>query len=110
VRGDTAPLKSPPPPLKFDANISSVRSGIEPERKTPARKVGLGGIPVVEVCAMHGPLLIVLTAFVLLIVSALALMNNFCKSSQHGWCAPTPVRHHVKAENSWVLLNRIVHN
>jgi hypothetical protein len=49
---------------------------------------------------MHRPLLIVLTAFVLLIVSALALMNNSCKSSQHEWCTPMPVRHHIKAENS----------
>jgi hypothetical protein len=34
---------------------------------------------------MHRPLLIFLTAVVLLIVSALALMNNACKSSQHEW-------------------------
>ena len=50
---------------------------------------------------MHRPLLIVLTAVVLLIVSALALMNNSCKSSQHEWCAPmSTVRHHVNSEHS----------
>jgi hypothetical protein len=50
---------------------------------------------------MHRPLLIVLTAVVLLIVSALALMNNACKSSQHEWCAPmSALKHHLKTEHS----------
>jgi hypothetical protein len=50
---------------------------------------------------MHRPLLIVLAAVVLLIVSTLALMNNACKSSQHEWCAPiTTVRHHIPTEHS----------
>jgi hypothetical protein len=50
---------------------------------------------------MHRPLLIVLTAFALLIVSTLALMNNSCKSSQHEWCAPmSTLRHHIKTEHS----------
>jgi hypothetical protein len=45
---------------------------------------------------MHRPLLIVLTAVVLLALSTLALMNNACKSSQHEWCAPmSTVRHHI---------------
>jgi Tfp pilus assembly protein PilV len=45
---------------------------------------------------MHRPLLIVLIAVVLLIVSALALMNNACKSGQHEWCAPmSTARHHI---------------
>jgi hypothetical protein len=42
---------------------------------------------VVEV-AMQTPVLIVLTAIVLLAVSTLAIMNNACKSGQHEWCAP----------------------
>jgi hypothetical protein len=37
---------------------------------------------------MKHPLLIVLTAFVLVTISTLALMNNACKSSRHSWCAP----------------------
>jgi hypothetical protein len=53
------------------------------------------------VVAMHRPLLIVLTAVVLLAISALAIMNNACKSSQHGWCAPmSALRHHTKTEHS----------
>jgi hypothetical protein len=50
---------------------------------------------------MHRPLLIVLTAVVLLIVSTLAIMNNACKWSQHQWCAPmSTVRHHINTEHS----------
>jgi hypothetical protein len=50
---------------------------------------------------MHKPLLIILIAVVLLAISTLALMNNSCKSTQHGWCAPmATVRHHIKAEHS----------
>jgi hypothetical protein len=37
---------------------------------------------------MKTPLIIVLVAVVLVIVSTLAVMNNACKGSQHGWCAP----------------------
>ena len=48
---------------------------------------------------MQGPLLIVLTAVVLLAVSALAIMNNACKSSEHEWCAPS-IRHHIKTGHS----------
>jgi hypothetical protein len=51
--------------------------------------------------AMQRPLLIVLTAIVLLAVSALAIMNNACKSSQHEWCAPmSAIGHHIKTRNS----------
>ena len=50
---------------------------------------------------MHRPLFIMLTAIVLLAISALALMNNVCKSSQHEWCAPmSTLRHHIKSEHS----------
>jgi Tfp pilus assembly protein PilV len=45
---------------------------------------------------MKSPLVIVLVAVVLVAVSALAIMNNACKSSQHAWCAPTSMRHHIK--------------
>jgi hypothetical protein len=44
---------------------------------------------------MHRPLLIVLTAVVLLAVSALAVMNN--ARTQHEWCAPmSAIGHHLK--------------
>jgi hypothetical protein len=50
---------------------------------------------------MQRPLLIVLAAVVLLAVSALAIMNNACKVSQHEWCAPmSAMRHHVKTGHS----------
>jgi hypothetical protein len=50
---------------------------------------------------MKTPLIIVLVAVVLLVVSTLAVMNNACKRSQHGWCAPlSAMRHHIKTENS----------
>jgi len=39
---------------------------------------------------------VVLVAVVLVAVSALAIMNNACKSSQHVWCAPTSMRNHIK--------------
>ena len=46
---------------------------------------------------MKSPLVIVLVAVVLVAVSALAIMNNACKSSQHAWCAPmSSMRHHIK--------------
>jgi hypothetical protein len=35
---------------------------------------------------------------VMMVGGALASMNNACKKSQHGWCAPTSsTRHHVKS-------------
>ena len=37
---------------------------------------------------MKTPLLIVLAVVVLGTGSALAVMNNACKSSRHAWCAP----------------------
>jgi hypothetical protein len=50
---------------------------------------------------MKAPIAIVITAVLFMAVSALAIMNNACKSSQHEWCAPTPpVRHHTKTEHS----------
>jgi hypothetical protein len=46
---------------------------------------------------MKVPLLIVLTAIVLATGSALAIMNNDCKSSHHAWCAPmSSIRHHIQ--------------
>jgi hypothetical protein len=46
---------------------------------------------------MKSPLVIVLVAVVLVTVSALAVMNKACKSSQHAWCAPmATVRHPIK--------------
>ena len=43
---------------------------------------------------MKSPLAIVFVAVVLVAVSALAIMNNACKSSQHGWCVPSTTWHH----------------
>jgi hypothetical protein len=46
---------------------------------------------------MKVPLLIFLTAIVLATGSALAIMNNGCKTSHHAWCAPmSSIRHHVQ--------------
>ena len=47
---------------------------------------------------MKSPLLIVLAAVVLVITgSAIALMNNTCKSSKHAWCGPvSDMRHHAR--------------
>jgi hypothetical protein len=50
---------------------------------------------------MQRPLLIVLTAVVLLAIGTLAIMNNACKSTQHEWCAPmSAIRHHMKTVHS----------
>ncbi len=50
---------------------------------------------------MKTTLLIVLTAVVVGVGSTLAIMNNSCKSSHHGWCAPTSdIRHHTKTRAS----------
>ena len=46
---------------------------------------------------MKSLLLIVLTAVVLVAGSALAIMNNACKSGHHAWSAPmSSIRHHGK--------------
>jgi hypothetical protein len=43
------------------------------------------------------PLVIAFVAVVLVIVSALAVMNKACKSSQRAWCAPmSSLSHHTK--------------
>ena len=50
---------------------------------------------------MKARLLIVMSVVVLVAGSGLAIMNNACKSSHHGWCAPvSDVRHHVKTRHS----------
>jgi hypothetical protein len=50
---------------------------------------------------MKTPLLIVLTVVVLGTGSALAVMNNACKSSHHTWCSPiSDIRHHTKTGHS----------
>ena len=50
---------------------------------------------------MKARLLIVMSVVVLVAGSGLAIMNNACKSSHHGWCAPVfDVRHHVKTKQS----------
>lgn len=52
---------------------------------------------------MKGPVLILLTAVVVLFGagSTLAIMNNACKSSQHPWCVPiADSGHHAKTGHS----------
>jgi hypothetical protein len=45
--------------------------------------------------AMKTPLLILLSAIALVVVSTLAMMNNACKSAYHQWCSPmSSIRHH----------------
>jgi hypothetical protein len=46
---------------------------------------------------MNSPLLVVLIVIVLIVGSALTIMNKACKSGYHAWCAPmsTVLRHHV---------------
>ena len=51
--------------------------------------------------AMKTPLLIVLAVVVLGAGSALAIMNNACKSSHHAWCAPiSDIGHHTRIGHS----------
>ena len=49
---------------------------------------------------MKTPLLIVLAVVVLGAGSALAVMNNTCKSIHHAWCAPTSDIHHTRSGRS----------
>jgi hypothetical protein len=50
---------------------------------------------------MKAPLLIVIGVVALVAGSGLAIMNNACKSSHHGWCAPVlDVQHQVKTRHS----------
>jgi hypothetical protein len=50
---------------------------------------------------MKTPLLIALTTVVVVVGSALAIMNNACKSGHHNWCAPmSDIRHHVRTGHS----------
>ena len=80
--------------------LPCIHRGFISASDNPIRFVGLRGFAVVEV-AMQRPLLIFLTVIVLLAVSALAIMNNACKSSQHEWCAPmSAIGHHIKTRNS----------
>jgi hypothetical protein len=46
---------------------------------------------------MKTPLLIILSAIALVVVSTLAIMNNACKSTAHQWCSPiSSIRHHPR--------------
>ena len=58
--------------------------------------------PRISEVAMKTPLLIVLAVVVLGGAgSALAVMNNACKSSHHTWCAPiSDIGHHTKTGRS----------
>jgi hypothetical protein len=50
---------------------------------------------------MKTPLLIALTAVVVVAGSTLALMNNACESGHHSWCAPiSDIQHHVRTGHS----------
>jgi hypothetical protein len=47
---------------------------------------------------MNSPILAILVVIVIVIGSALTLMDKSCKNGYHAWCAPmsTLVRHHTK--------------
>ena len=48
---------------------------------------------------MNSSLLVVLIAIVLIVGSALSIMNKACKRGHHAWCAPmSTVQHHVKSQ------------
>jgi hypothetical protein len=46
-------------------------------------------------------IVLIVTVLVVMVVGALAVMNNACKSGQHAWCAPmSTVRQHIKTGQS----------
>jgi hypothetical protein len=46
---------------------------------------------------MNTPVITVIIVVVLIVGSALSIMNRACKSGYHAWCAPmSTVRHHSK--------------
>jgi hypothetical protein len=46
---------------------------------------------------MNSPFLVVIMVIVLLVGSALSIINKACKSGHHAWCAPmSTVQHHVR--------------
>ena len=48
---------------------------------------------------MNSSLLVVIIAIMLIVGSALSIMNKACKSGYHAWCAPvSTVRHHAKSQ------------
>jgi hypothetical protein len=60
---------------------------------------------------MKAPLLILMGVVMLVAGSGLAIMNNACKSTHHGWCAPvSDVRHLVKTRHSQSCTRRIAAN
>jgi hypothetical protein len=56
---------------------------------------------------MKTSVLIILTVTVLIVGSALAVMNNACKSAQHAWCAPmSTIPHHLKPfRGAWLWVS-----
>jgi hypothetical protein len=48
---------------------------------------------------MNSSLLGVLIVIILIVGSALSIMNKACKSGHHAWCVPmSTVQHHVKSQ------------
>ena len=46
---------------------------------------------------MNSSLLAVLIVIMLMVGSALSIMNKACKSGHHAWCAPmSTLHHHIK--------------
>jgi hypothetical protein len=43
---------------------------------------------------MNSPLIVVIIVIVLVVGSALSIMNKACKSGYHAWCAPMSTVHH----------------
>ncbi len=61
-------------------------------------RIGKSGARIDEV-VMKMLLLIVVAVVVLGAGSALAVMNNACKSTHHAWCAPvSDIQHHTKTD------------
>jgi hypothetical protein len=58
------------------------------------------GTPHREVTPMERSVVAVLIGVAFVVLTALAIMNNACKSSQHAWCTPvSTVRHQFKIGN-----------
>ena len=48
---------------------------------------------------------LIIFAVTVLIVGALAVMNNVCKSGQHAWCAPKSTVRLLRGSHLSILLN-----
>jgi hypothetical protein len=57
---------------------------------------------------MNSPLLVVIVVIVLIVGSALTIMNKACKSGYHSWCGPiSTAHHHAKTPPPYLILAHI---